>query len=128
MKTKPKTNITSIDAYLANQPQLFRSTLEELRLLIKTVVPEAEETISYQVACFRYLYMLVGFGVSKKYCSMYVMSTDLIKKMKNDLKDVKVSGSTIHFIPGQPLPKALIKKIVKARAEENEERAKLNNK
>ena len=123
MKTEAKTGSASIDAYIAQQPQLFRSTLEELRFLIKSVIPEAEETISYQVACFKYLYMLVGMGVSKRYCSLYVMSTGLMKRMNHDLKGVKVSGTTLHFIPNEPLPKALIKKIVKARMKENKERA-----
>jgi len=125
---KTKIDVTTIDAYIAHQPVLFRDTLEELRSLIKSVVPEAEETISYQVACFKYLYMLVGIGTGKKYCSLYVMSPKLVKKMSGDLEDVKVSGSTLHFIPNQPLPKALIKKIVQARVKENEERANLKKK
>jgi uncharacterized protein YdhG (YjbR/CyaY superfamily) len=69
--------------------------------------------------------MLVGFGVNKKYCSLYTMSPSLVKAMKDDLKDVKVSGATVHFDPNEKLPVALIKKIVKARMKENEALAAL---
>lgn len=121
---KLNTEIKSGVDYIARQPQPFRDMLKELRNLIKSVVPEAEESLSYQVLCFKYLYMLVGIGMNKNFCSFYVMSPALVKKIKNDLRDQKVSGSTLHFYPGEPLPKNLIKKIIKARVKENEERAK----
>lgn len=114
--------------YIALQPVQFRTTLERLRAIIKSVVPEADEVISYQVPCFRYFYLLVGFGVNKKYCSFYVMNPALLKEMKKELKDVMVSGSTIHFEPGTSLPVTLIKKIVKARMKENKERANAKKK
>lgn len=125
MKSKKlKTETKSAVDYIAGKPQPFRDMLEELKTLIKSVIPDAEESISYQVLCFKYLYMLVGIGANKNYCSFYVMSPALVKKMKKDLKDLKVSGSTLHFSPGEPLPKTLIKKIIKARVKENKERVK----
>ena len=110
----------NIDEYIAAQPTEYRKTLEELRSIVHTVVPDAEESISYMVPCFKHVYMLVGIGVNKDFCSLYVMSPPLVKAMKDELKNVKVSGATIHFSPGKPLPVALIKKIVKARVKENE--------
>jgi uncharacterized protein YdhG (YjbR/CyaY superfamily) len=120
----PKTT----DDYIALQPLEFRATLERLRAIIKSVVPEANEVISYQIPCFRYFYMLVGIGANKKYCSFYVMNPALLKEMKKELKGVMVSGSTIHFAPGASLPVSLIKKIVRIRMKENKERAASNKK
>ncbi len=117
----PKTSINPVDDFIASQPQEFRKTLEELRAYIKSLVPGAEEMISYQVPCFKYIYMLVGFGVNKNFCSLYTMSSNLVKAMKGELTGVKASGNTIHFIPNEPLPKTIIKKIVTARIKENEE-------
>jgi uncharacterized protein YdhG (YjbR/CyaY superfamily) len=111
------------DEYIALLPVPFRSTLVKLRALIQSVAPEAQEMISYQIPCFKYYYMLVGIGANKQYCSLYVMSPPLITAMKAELKGVKVSGATIHFEPDAPLPVALIKKIVKARMQENKEKA-----
>ena len=113
----------TIDEYIAAQLPGYRKTLEELRNIIRSIVPDAEESISYMVPCFKHIYMLVGMGVNKDFCSLYVMSPPLVKAMKDDLKGVKVSGATIHFLPGKPLPVALIKKIVKARVKQNEELA-----
>lgn len=118
----------TIDEYIAIQPEAFRKTLEELRGIILNTVPEAEEQISYQVPVFKYLYSLVGMGVSKKYCSFYVMSPVILDALKDELKEVKVSGSTIHFPLQQPLPKALIRKIVKLRKKENENRFQASGK
>ena len=115
--------VKNIDEYIAAQPQEYRATLEELRSIIRTLVPDAEESFSYQVPCFKYLYMLVGIGVNKNYCSLYVMSPPLGKELKDELQNVKVSGATIHFPPGEKLPVALIKKIVKARIKQNKELA-----
>ncbi len=119
--------LTPIDDYIARQPEIYRPTLEELRSIVKSLVPDAEELFSYQVGCFKHHQMLVGIGVTKDYCSLYTMSPPLVKQMKesDELKGMKVSGATIHFAPDQALPVELIRKIVKTRIRENEERAKV---
>jgi uncharacterized protein YdhG (YjbR/CyaY superfamily) len=106
--------------FLAKQAPEFQPCLTELYLLIKAIVPNAEESLSYQVHCFKHIYMLVGIGVNKKFCSLYSMSSKLLKQMKDDLAGCKVSGLTLHFKPGEPLPAAIITKIVIARIAENE--------
>ena len=108
------------DEYIAQQPAEFRATLEELRSIILATVPQVAESISYQIPCYKYLYMLVGIGVNKKYCSFYVMSPGLVKTMKEELKDIKVSGSTLHFKPNETLPIDLIRKIILTRMSHNE--------
>jgi hypothetical protein len=46
------------------------------------------------------------------------MSPELVKKMKNDLQPLQVSGVTIHFSPEKPLQKSIIKKILIERIKE----------
>src|SRR3569833_1413701 len=116
----------TIDEYIAMQPEAFQPTLHELRSIIRSLVPSATESISYQVPCFKHHYMLVGIGVNKNFSSLYTMSPPLVKKMKDDLKGIILSGATLHFPPGQPLPVGLIEKIVKARMQENEIKAMSN--
>lgn len=115
----------SVDEYIAMQGDEYKAMLEKMRSTIKSVVPKAEESISYMIPGFKYIYMLVGIGVNKKYCSFYTMSPSLVKSMKDDLKGVKVSGATLHFSPEENLPIALLKKIIKARMKENEQKASL---
>ena len=118
----------TIDEYIAMQPGAFQPMLQELRAIIKSIAPQAEELISYQVPSFKWHYMLVGFGVNKKFCSLYPMSTSINQKMADELNGIKISGTTLHFVPGQPLPTELIKKIVSTRVQENETKAALKKK
>jgi uncharacterized protein YdhG (YjbR/CyaY superfamily) len=110
----------SWEEYFEQQPVAFRHPLEELRQLILSIVPGATESISYQVPCFKHLYMLVGIGVNKDFVSLYTMSPALVKSMADELQELKISGATIHFPPGKPLPLALVRSIVEARVQENE--------
>lgn len=118
----------NFDQYVLLQPEEFRVGLNRMREIILSVVPQAEESISYQIPCFKYLYMLVGIGTNKNSCSFYTMSPPLIKQLKDELKDINVSGATLHFEPNKPLPEDLIVKIVKARMKQNESLAMSKNK
>ncbi|MEQ8423337.1 MAG: DUF1801 domain-containing protein [Cyclobacteriaceae bacterium] len=114
--------IKSIDDYIALQPMEKREMLEQLREVIKSVVPNAEELISYQIPSFKLYGMLVGFGVHKAGCSFYAFNPRVLASYKEELKDYKYSGGTIHIGLDQKIPTPLIKKIVKYRVKENEER------
>ncbi len=116
--------ITSLDDYLKSVPEDVRAALNKLRKTIKAAAPKATEGISYMIPIFKYQgHPLVGFGAAKYHCSFYVMSSNMIPKLARaraaELKGYNVSGATIHFTPDKPLPVALVKKLVKARIEEN---------
>jgi uncharacterized protein YdhG (YjbR/CyaY superfamily) len=117
-KSRPE----EVDAYLAEMPPDIRAALEQLREVIRAAAPEATERVSYGVAVFRHQGSLVGFGAppSKSHCSLFVMSPPLVARMKDELAGYKVSGATVHFQPDEPLPRALVTRLVKARIEENE--------
>jgi uncharacterized protein YdhG (YjbR/CyaY superfamily) len=112
------TKKTPIDENLAKLPADQRQALQSLRKVILSVMPEAEEVISYGVPMFK----LDGKGVismsaKKDYCSLHLMSPPLAKAMEKELKKY-MKGVTLHFTPDKPLPVSLVKKIVKARLKE----------
>jgi uncharacterized protein YdhG (YjbR/CyaY superfamily) len=115
MAGKPKT----IDEYLAALSADKRAALEKLRQLIRSAAPKAEECISYQLAAFRLNGMLVAFGATDKHCAFYLMSGSTVETFKEELKGYDTSKGTIRFQPDQPLPAALVRKLVKARIAEN---------
>ena len=115
MTSKPK----SIDEYLAGLSDDKRLALENLRKIIRTAAPKAEECISYGLAAFRQNGMLVGFGATKNHCAFYLMSAKTVAACEEDLKHYDTSKGTIRFQPDNPLPAALVKKLVKARLAEN---------
>ena len=114
----------NIDEYLACVPEPARTTLEKVRAVIRSAVPDAEETISYRMPVFKYKGPLVGFAAFPNHCGFYVMSSTLLKTFKAELEGFETATGTIRFPVDKPLPAALIKRLVKARVAENEKRRK----
>lgn len=114
----------TLDTYLAALADDKRSALEKLRGIIKSAAPDAAEGISYRIPVFRHKgKLLVGFAAFKDHCSFFPMSLAIMKERKAELKSHETDKGTIRFTPGKPLPATLIRKIVKARIEENRLRA-----
>ena len=109
-----------MDDYLAAVPEEARVTLEKLRKTIKAVAPQAIEVISYQVPTYKLHGSLVGFWATKNHCAFCVMSTSVMDAHEDELKPYDTAKATIRFPAGKPLPAALVKRLVKARIEENE--------
>jgi|SRR5262245_22524866 len=115
-----KRKLSAIDEYLADVKPDQRAVLEGLRQAIHTVAPGAEECISYGIPAFRLNGRpLVFFAAWANHCSFYPGSSRMLKKLRGDLKDFQITKGTIRFSPANPLPAALVKKMVKARIAEN---------
>src|SRR5438093_10936499 len=110
----PKPN--TIDEYLAGVNASHRDSLWKLRQTIHDVVLNAEECISNGISAFRLnRRALVFFGAWAKHCAFYPGSSASLKKFRSDLKGFQISKGTVRFSPDNPLPVALVKKLVKAR-------------
>jgi uncharacterized protein YdhG (YjbR/CyaY superfamily) len=115
MADKPQT----IDEYLAALSDDKRAALEKLRTTIRAAAPKADECISYQLPAFRLDgRMLVAFGATAYHCAFYLMSPSAVEAHKDDLKDYDTSKGTIRFRADNPLPAALVRKLVRARIAE----------
>ena len=122
-KKKPKT----IDEYLTNVKPDHRKTLQKLRQTIQTAAPRAEECVSYGIPAFRLeRRVLVFFGAWANHCAFYPGSAATLKNFRNELRNFQTSKGTIRFSPDKPLPAALVKKLVKRRIAENNDRANKN--
>lgn len=113
------TAIKDIDTYISMQPETIQPALEKLRQLIHSVAPEAEEAISYGMPAFKWNGMLVGFAAAKKHIGFYPWNGSTVAHFKEALKSYGSSPGAIRFDNDQPLPFALIKKIIKWRMKEN---------
>jgi uncharacterized protein YdhG (YjbR/CyaY superfamily) len=111
---------TSVEVYLAALPEGSRAAMEKLRTTIKAAAPEATETISYQMPAFKDRgRILVYYAAFKDHYSLFPASEAVIEAHKEELKPYFTGKGTIRFDLDKPLPVALVKKIVKARIEEN---------
>lgn len=109
---------TSVEEYLADVPEPARSTLEQVRAAIRSVVPvEATEAISYGIPTIKYNGPLVWFAAFSKHCSLFP-GASVIHAFKEELKGYKISKGTIQFPVEKALPDALVKKMVKMRLAE----------
>ncbi len=112
----------NVDDYLAGVPEPARSTLQRVRVAIRSVLPaQATEAISYGMPAFKYKGTLVWFAAFSNHCSLFPTAS-VIKAFKTELQGFETSKGTIHFPVDKPLPAALVKKIVKARLAENEQK------
>ncbi len=117
------TTAHTIDEYLETLPKDVRTVLENLRKTIKSAAPKAEEVISYQMPAFKYYGMLVYFAAFKNHCSFFPGgSAAFANELEAELKPYKTSKGTLQFTVDKPLPASLVKKIVKLRIKQNEER------
>ena len=115
MLPKPKT----FDEYIAALPANRREALEKLRKTIRTIVPDAEECISYGMPAFRLDgRVIAGFQATAKGCSYYPFSGTTLQTLAADLQGHGKTKSALHFRPDQPLPVSLVRKLIRARLAE----------
>ena len=113
-----------VDTYLARVPEPARTTLEKVRAMIRAAAPKgATEAISYKIPSFQYKGGLVWYAAFKKHCSFFPMDHSLAEEFQEELKKYKTSKGTIQFPVDEPLSKALVTRIVKARVALNEVKA-----
>lgn len=115
MAKKPAT----IDEYLASVSPDRRAALEKLRRTIHSVIPDAEECMSYSMPAFRYGGNVVaGFLATAKGCSYFPFSGTTLSTLSSELAKYDKTKSALHFDPKRPLPAALVRKLIKARIAE----------
>jgi uncharacterized protein YdhG (YjbR/CyaY superfamily) len=118
---KAKLTPENVGEYLANIPEVARTTFDELRTVIRSAVPpEATETISYRIPAFKYKgAVLVWFAAFSNHCSLFPTAS-IIEDFKKELEGFAKSKGTIQFPLNKPLPTILITKLLKARVAQNE--------
>ena len=112
-----------VDAFLAGVPEAQRVALQDLRAAIQALVPEATEVMSNGLPTLIHFGPLVSFGPhasNRALCSLYVLQPKLVAAMRSAIAPHAVSGGTIHFAVDAPLSAALLERIVRDRARENE--------
>jgi uncharacterized protein YdhG (YjbR/CyaY superfamily) len=112
----------TIDDYLKRVPKDRRRALEDLRAKIRTIVPDAQECISYRIPAFRLNGAVVaGFCATAKGCSYFPFSGSTLKSLARDLGRYDQTKGSLHFSSDEPLPTALVRKLIKARIAETKD-------
>jgi len=111
-----------IDEYIAAFPPELQAILKEIRRTVRKSAPQAQEKISYRMPAFFLDGVLVYFAAFKMHIGLYPPVKGAPKLPKN-LARYRGPKGNLKFPLNEPIPYALIGRIVKARVKERQERA-----
>lgn len=114
-----------IDAYLASIEHAgARAVLTRLCAQLRELLPAATETIRYGMPAFRLPNgkVAAGFAFFGKNCGYYPHSGGVVPKLGALLDGYKTTKGGITFPPDAPLPKKIVRALVRARITEIAER------
>jgi uncharacterized protein YdhG (YjbR/CyaY superfamily) len=103
-----------VDAYIAKQPAASQPVLRAVQRIIRKLLPDAEETLSYQIPTYRqngrYVVYFAGW---KQHWSLYPVGEAVRKAVGPALESYEVSKGTVRFPLADPVPKRLVERIVR---------------
>jgi uncharacterized protein YdhG (YjbR/CyaY superfamily) len=109
----------NIDDYLKDLAEDRQKALKDLRKKIRSIIPGAQECISYGIPAFRLNGVVVaGFCATAKGCSYFPFSGSTLKTLGRAVREYGQTKSSLHFSPDEPLPGTLVRKLIRARRAE----------
>lgn len=115
MNKKP----TTVNEYIKSFPKPTQVLLKQVREVIKETAPEAEEFIGYGMPAYKLNKKpLVYFAGYEKHIGFYATPNGH-EKFAKEFSKYKQGKGSVQFPIDEPMPLALIKKVVVFRAKEN---------
>jgi uncharacterized protein YdhG (YjbR/CyaY superfamily) len=108
-----------VDEYVEKSPKEVRARLKEMRAAIREAASGSTETVSYFempgyfYEGYDYNGMFAWFSFKPPYVRLHVRPP-VLENHKNDLGDYPTTKAIISFPADKAIPKALVKKLVKA--------------
>ena len=111
--------MNEIESYIQQFPEDVQLILNTIRKIIKDNVANVEESISYGMPAYKFNKKpLVYFAAYKNHIGFYATPSGH-KEFKDELSKYKQGKGSVQFPLNQPIPYALIEKIVQFRMHEN---------
>jgi uncharacterized protein YdhG (YjbR/CyaY superfamily) len=109
----------TVDEYLIGIPEPQRTTLTHLREVLRELLPDAEEALSYSMPAFKVDGKAVaGYGASKNHCSYYPHTGSILPDLVDALGDYDWSPGALRFPVDEDLPRSLVELLVEARLDQ----------
>lgn len=115
-----KTTYLSVDHYIECQDSDKQVRLQAIRKIVKQLLPDALEVISYYMPAFKWKgKILLYFGAFKEHISLFPHAS-CIEAFQDKSTDYVMSKGTIQFPMNKDLPIQLIQEMVQYRILEME--------
>ncbi|WP_116107342.1 iron chaperone [Lewinella sp. IMCC34191] len=112
---------TTVDEYLDAAPEAGRAHLNELRLLLRSVAPKADENIKWGQPVFEQGTILFAYAAHKAHLN-FVPTGPALAPFAEELRGFKRAKDSFQIPYDRPLPTDLIRRIAAYRLEEVTER------
>ena len=115
----------NIDEYIAASPATVRPILREIRRVIRSAAPDAEEVMSYRMPAFKQRGILVYFAAFKNHIGVFPpVRGDA--KLATALAPYAGPKGNLKFPLDGAIPYTLIKRVVRLRVKQNSARKRAN--
>lgn len=117
LATSKTTEATTVEDYVENVPEPAKAKFDELRSLVKELLPGVNEVVSYGVVGYkpdvkkRAVVFISGW---KDHLAVYPIPKD--DELQKELKSYVKGKGTLWFGLDEPLPKELVERVVKSLA------------
>ena len=101
-----------MDEYITAQDEAVQPKLREIREILRSALPDAQEKISWSMPTYWKGRNLIHFAASKKHLGLYP-GGEATTVFAEELKDFDVSKGTIRLPYDRDLPEELIRKIAR---------------
>lgn len=117
-----KTNYQTIDEFISDQSEDVREPLAAIRRTIAGAVPEASETINYQIPTFQlHGKNLAHFAASKNHIGFYP-TPEAVAAFESELAGYEHAKGSVKFPLDKPMPLELVADMVRYKAGEIKEK------
>lgn len=117
--TDSQKNSQTIDTYISRYPIAVQEILIKLRRIVKKILPDATESITYGIPTFKHNgKYVVFFGAYPQHISLYPIPP-CPNSFNKKIEPYRAGKGTIKFPLHKPIPYDLVEEIVKLSLEDN---------
>ena len=114
-----------VDSKLNTLPEPQRTVMLNLAVTIRELIPGATECISYNLPAFEVEGgVICGIEGYKKHNSYFPFSGSVLTQLSSELANYEMTKGSLHFPLDKPLPKGLLKKLIRVRLDQIEEKSR----
>lgn len=116
-KARPRRPAT-VAEYIKAAPREARARLRQMHASVRSAAPGATEAIKWRMPAHSYRRILVMYAAFKKHISLFPTSA-VTRAFASELAGFRTGKGSIQFPLDQPLPRALIRRMVALRVRQS---------